>query len=181
MFWPCETRTSACRSFATISSGLYRFLAVAVLLGCQDIPQVGPLQWGRITRAANASSVTAADTSKRSPHSSALYNRRCSRWRAKARYHFRLIDPFHHAIYSTADIMLARSREGASASSAVVNASEDRNFPITTDRCDVADPGSGGVPGPIKAGTDTRCHVDVKGKQLLLPRQKILATCAGPY
>src|SRR5215813_7137351 len=31
MFWPCETRTSTCRSFATISSGLYRFLAIAVL------------------------------------------------------------------------------------------------------------------------------------------------------
>src|SRR5215468_3385258 len=32
MFWPCETRTSTCRSFTTISSGLYRFLAIAVLL-----------------------------------------------------------------------------------------------------------------------------------------------------
>jgi hypothetical protein len=30
--WPCETRTSTWRSFATISSGLYRFLAIAVLL-----------------------------------------------------------------------------------------------------------------------------------------------------
>src|SRR5262249_1351420 len=49
MFWPCETRTSTCRSFATISSGLYRFLAIAVLLDVKDIPQVGPLQWGRIT------------------------------------------------------------------------------------------------------------------------------------
>src|SRR5262249_46499986 len=47
MFWPCETRTSTCRSFATISSGLYRFLAIAVLLDVKDIPQVGPLQWGR--------------------------------------------------------------------------------------------------------------------------------------
>src|SRR5262245_40127810 len=46
MFWPCETRTSTCRSFATISSGLYRFLAIAVLLDVKDIPQVGPLQWG---------------------------------------------------------------------------------------------------------------------------------------
>jgi hypothetical protein len=27
MVWPCETRTSTCRNFATISSGLYRFLA----------------------------------------------------------------------------------------------------------------------------------------------------------
>src|SRR5262245_56437454 len=43
MFWPCETRTSTCRSFATISSGLYRFLAIAVLLDVKDIPQVGPL------------------------------------------------------------------------------------------------------------------------------------------
>src|SRR5262249_5158002 len=45
-FWPCETRTSTCRSFATISSGLYRFLAITVLLDVKDIPQVGPLQWG---------------------------------------------------------------------------------------------------------------------------------------
>src|SRR5215813_4551044 len=45
---PCETRTSTCRSFATISSGLYRFLAIAVLLDVKDIPQVGPLQWGWI-------------------------------------------------------------------------------------------------------------------------------------
>src|ERR1700758_5623089 len=49
VFWPCETRTSTCRSFATISSGLYRFLAIAVLLDVKDIPQVGPLQWGWIT------------------------------------------------------------------------------------------------------------------------------------
>src|SRR5215510_4571235 len=48
MFWPCETRTSTCRSFATISSGLYCFLAIAVLLDVKDIPQVGPLQWGWI-------------------------------------------------------------------------------------------------------------------------------------
>src|SRR5262245_1562124 len=48
MACPCETRTSTCRSFATISSGLYRFLAIAVLLDVKDIPQVGPLQWGRI-------------------------------------------------------------------------------------------------------------------------------------
>src|SRR5258707_962065 len=48
MFWPCETRTSTCRNFATISSGLYRFLAITVLLDVKDIPQVGPLQWGRI-------------------------------------------------------------------------------------------------------------------------------------
>src|SRR5262245_53261893 len=52
MFWPCETRTSTCRSFATISSGLYRFLAIAVLLDVKDIPQVGPLQWGWITHVA---------------------------------------------------------------------------------------------------------------------------------
>src|SRR5262249_14081336 len=32
MACPCETRTSTCRSFATISSGLYRFLAITVLL-----------------------------------------------------------------------------------------------------------------------------------------------------
>src|SRR5215471_20590696 len=39
-------QTSTCRSFATISSGLYRFLAITVLLDVKDIPQVGPLQWG---------------------------------------------------------------------------------------------------------------------------------------
>jgi hypothetical protein len=33
---------------ATISSGLYRFLAITVLLDVKDISQVGPLQWGRI-------------------------------------------------------------------------------------------------------------------------------------
>src|SRR4029077_20567293 len=49
MFWPCETRTSTCRNLATISSGLYRFLAITVLLDVKDIPQVGPLQWGWIT------------------------------------------------------------------------------------------------------------------------------------
>src|SRR5262249_48129006 len=32
MSWPWETKTSTCRNFATISSGLYRFLAIAVLL-----------------------------------------------------------------------------------------------------------------------------------------------------
>src|SRR5262245_63641717 len=32
MSWPWETRKSTCRNFATISSGLYRFLAIAVLL-----------------------------------------------------------------------------------------------------------------------------------------------------
>src|ERR1700748_1858231 len=48
MFWPCETRTSTCRNLATISSGLYRFLAITVLLDVKDIPQVGPLQWGWI-------------------------------------------------------------------------------------------------------------------------------------
>src|SRR5215472_16334957 len=53
MFWPCETRTSTCRSFATISSGLYRLLAITVLLDVKDIPQVGPLQWGRITTPAS--------------------------------------------------------------------------------------------------------------------------------
>src|SRR2546430_4728300 len=54
MFWPCETRTSTCRNFATISSGLYRFLAITVLLDAKDIPQVGPLQWGRIISATDA-------------------------------------------------------------------------------------------------------------------------------
>src|SRR5262249_56007321 len=48
MFGWGEARRSTCRSFETISSGLYRFLAIAVLLDVKDIPQVGPLQWGRI-------------------------------------------------------------------------------------------------------------------------------------
>src|SRR5262245_57837000 len=56
MFWPCETRTSTCRNFATISSGLYRFLAIAVLLDVKDIPQVGPLQWGWISSDCTAGS-----------------------------------------------------------------------------------------------------------------------------
>src|SRR5262249_24117304 len=51
---PCETRTSTCRSFATISSGLYRFLAITVLLDVKDIPQVGPFQGGRIPPASNS-------------------------------------------------------------------------------------------------------------------------------
>src|SRR5438094_3156140 len=38
-----------CRNLATISSGLYRFLAITVLLDVKDIPQVGPLQWGWIS------------------------------------------------------------------------------------------------------------------------------------
>src|ERR1700757_3765923 len=50
MFWPCETRTSTCRNFATISSGLYRFLAITVLLDVRHIPQVGPLQWGWLSQ-----------------------------------------------------------------------------------------------------------------------------------
>src|SRR5262249_2322876 len=52
MFWPCETKTSTCRNFATISSGLYRFLAITVLLDVKDIPQVGLLQRGRIKQPA---------------------------------------------------------------------------------------------------------------------------------
>src|ERR1700746_977293 len=55
MFWPCDTRTSTCRNLATISSGLYRFLAITVLLDVKDISQVGPLQWGRIIRLARSS------------------------------------------------------------------------------------------------------------------------------
>src|SRR5262249_23316794 len=49
MFWPCETRTSTCRNLATISSGLYRFLAITVLLDLKDISKVGPFEWGRIS------------------------------------------------------------------------------------------------------------------------------------
>src|SRR5262245_23721372 len=68
MFWPCETRTSTCRSFATISSGLYRFLAIAVLLDVKDIPQVGRLQWGWI-------SPTGRPLELRRPRSAALTDR----------------------------------------------------------------------------------------------------------
>src|SRR5664279_2442224 len=32
MPWPCETKTSTCRSFVTISSGLCLFLGISVLL-----------------------------------------------------------------------------------------------------------------------------------------------------
>src|SRR4029079_7013013 len=32
MFWPCESTTSTRRNFATISSGVYRFFGIAVLL-----------------------------------------------------------------------------------------------------------------------------------------------------
>src|SRR4029434_10617009 len=59
MFCPCETRTSTCRNFATISSGLYRFLAITVLLDAKDIPQVGPLQWGRIMAALRYNAISA--------------------------------------------------------------------------------------------------------------------------
>src|SRR5438067_212430 len=62
MFWPCETRTSICRNLATISSGLYRFLAITVLLDVKDIPQVGPLQWGWITAADIAKRIWVAQT-----------------------------------------------------------------------------------------------------------------------
>jgi hypothetical protein len=33
--FPCEISTSTCQSFATISSGLYRFLGIAVLLDAE--------------------------------------------------------------------------------------------------------------------------------------------------
>src|SRR5215467_13404250 len=73
MFWPCETRTSTCRNFATISSGLYRFLVITVLLDVKDIPQVGPLQWGRITHA--LASITGQGWRGRSSLGRALINR----------------------------------------------------------------------------------------------------------
>jgi len=47
-----ETRTSTCRNFATISSGIASF-AITVLLDVKDIPQVGPLQWGQVTSVAS--------------------------------------------------------------------------------------------------------------------------------
>ncbi|MEQ4574929.1 MAG: PQQ-dependent sugar dehydrogenase, partial [Gammaproteobacteria bacterium] len=47
--WPCETRTSTCRSLATTSSGLCRFVPICPSSsGSKAIPQGGPLQWGRI-------------------------------------------------------------------------------------------------------------------------------------
>src|SRR3954454_2129277 len=49
MFCPCETRTSTCRNFATISSGLWCFLGIWSSLMPKDILQVGPLQRGRIS------------------------------------------------------------------------------------------------------------------------------------
>src|SRR5262247_1567907 len=68
MFWPCETRTSTCRNLATISSGLYRFLAITVLLDVKDIPQVGPLRWGLITPVMMGSRVRRRATSASSRH-----------------------------------------------------------------------------------------------------------------
>jgi hypothetical protein len=38
MPWPCETRTSTCRSFVTISSGLCLFLGISVLLDAKNCP-----------------------------------------------------------------------------------------------------------------------------------------------
>src|SRR5215207_1218666 len=46
---PCDTRTSTCRSLATISSGLCPFFAISVLLRFEPIPQDGPLRRGRIS------------------------------------------------------------------------------------------------------------------------------------
>src|SRR5262245_1217601 len=48
--FPFDTRRSTCRTCETLSSGLYRFLGIAVLLDVKDISQVGPLQWGWIRR-----------------------------------------------------------------------------------------------------------------------------------
>src|SRR3954452_12185121 len=49
---PCATRTSTWRSFATISSGVCRFLPIVILLRLsRAILQDGPLQRGRITPA----------------------------------------------------------------------------------------------------------------------------------
>src|SRR5262245_43301187 len=93
MFWPCETRTSTCRSFATISSGLYRFLAVAVLLDVKDIPQVGPLQWGWITGAIEhlASRLPANPENRYHPRHSGVHPGnsdtlwRCASWPGRGR------------------------------------------------------------------------------------------------
>ena len=50
MPWPCETRTSTCRSFVTISSGRASSSAYRSSLMPNDILQVGPLHRGRIKR-----------------------------------------------------------------------------------------------------------------------------------
>ena len=46
---PCETRTSACRSLATASSGRCSLLAISVLLRFEPIPEGGPLRRGRLS------------------------------------------------------------------------------------------------------------------------------------
>jgi hypothetical protein len=43
---------------------LYRFLAITVLLDVKDIPQVGPLQWGRITSTARSLSKIGSNVAK---------------------------------------------------------------------------------------------------------------------
>src|SRR4029453_16163264 len=78
MVWPCETRTSTCRNFATISSGLYRFLAITVLLDVKDIPQVGPLQWGRITMNPPINASSCVRRSRNHCNLLGIYSPRCS-------------------------------------------------------------------------------------------------------
>jgi hypothetical protein len=47
---PCETSTTTCRSFATISSGLRPLLGNWSSSLSKDILQDGPIQWGWITQ-----------------------------------------------------------------------------------------------------------------------------------
>src|SRR3712207_2964788 len=57
---PCETRTPACRSLATTSSGLCLLLAISVLLRLEAIHQDGPHQDGPLSVIAGGGSSRAA-------------------------------------------------------------------------------------------------------------------------
>src|SRR5215217_3653809 len=58
ILWPCETSTSTCRNFATIASGLWRFLGIPVLLDASSHTSGGPIQRGQITRVGPLSEFT---------------------------------------------------------------------------------------------------------------------------
>ncbi|RHZ95646.1 HsdR family type I site-specific deoxyribonuclease, partial [Cereibacter sphaeroides] len=52
---PCDTNTSTCRSFATISSGLCFFWGIpASSIRLESLPQGGPLFWGQTTLTADS-------------------------------------------------------------------------------------------------------------------------------
>src|SRR5262245_10543026 len=87
MSWPWETRTSTCVNFATISSGLYRFLAIAVLLDVETYLKsdhfVGggsrPVRWvnGESTMPRQNKRISASDRTRRPTFS---WPRFRSRW-----------------------------------------------------------------------------------------------------